>query len=610
MRRSEVLAAESVSCLNKALCRLKDIWEEIGIPEDQRLQRTDVVKIHIKSLLERMIAEEESLKSRLMNSIDMCRKELDILCRELHLPPFEEEEGNTMLQLEKDIRTRVEVMMKQKSQRMQELKALSLQDQELCDILCTDSYSIIPDSVPSLKELEDFRQHILHLTVEKDRRHGEFVCIKRQIILCMEELEQLPDTSFERDVVCEDEDAFCLSEENIASLKLLLHQLEDRKAENMAICSSYRTKIQALWERLQVAQEEREALSEHMVLSKKRNREALEAEVKRLEELKLQNIWNVTAAIREEISSYWDKCFFSEDQRQAFVPYYSDEATEDILSLHDAEIVRLKQYYEDHKELFEGIHRWEESWTLFQELEKKTTDPSRFVNRGGNLLKEEKRRADLHKSLPKLENKLKAEIDVWEQEQGCEFLIKGQKFLQYVQEQWETYRIEKEREKQERQLKKSRQIEEDMLYGTAIRTPSKRRIPGAATPGKMRKFNTTSSIYSATPNSTMRSAFGGTICRSPVSRLPHSNGLMVRTPGRSKTPMSLLKHNKENISHLNGTSLSGASKIPASPQCAFSINSVASTYSEFATEIGHIDSTTLQSKNFQRLPNLTASPES
>lgn len=45
---SEVIAAESVACLNKALCHLKDIWEEIGIPEDQRLERTNVVKNHVK----------------------------------------------------------------------------------------------------------------------------------------------------------------------------------------------------------------------------------------------------------------------------------------------------------------------------------------------------------------------------------------------------------------------------------------------------------------------------------------------------------------------------------------------------------------------------------
>ena len=49
--------------------------------------------------------------------------------------------------------------------------------------------------------------------------------IKKQIILCMEDLDQLPETSFEKDIVCEDEDTFCLSRENIASLKLLLFQV-------------------------------------------------------------------------------------------------------------------------------------------------------------------------------------------------------------------------------------------------------------------------------------------------------------------------------------------------------------------------------------------------
>lgn len=56
-------------------------------------------------------------------------------------------------------------------------------------------------------------------------RREEFVNIKRQIILCMEELDHTPDTSFERDVVCEDEEAFCLSLENIAALQKLLQQV-------------------------------------------------------------------------------------------------------------------------------------------------------------------------------------------------------------------------------------------------------------------------------------------------------------------------------------------------------------------------------------------------
>jgi hypothetical protein len=45
---SEVLADESITCLQKALTHLREIWELIGIPEEQRLQRTEVVKKHIK----------------------------------------------------------------------------------------------------------------------------------------------------------------------------------------------------------------------------------------------------------------------------------------------------------------------------------------------------------------------------------------------------------------------------------------------------------------------------------------------------------------------------------------------------------------------------------
>lgn len=59
----------------------------------------------------------------------------------------------------------------------------------------------------------------------QERRHTEFVSIKKDIISRMEDLDRLPDTSFEREVISEEEEAFCLSEENISSLKLLLAQV-------------------------------------------------------------------------------------------------------------------------------------------------------------------------------------------------------------------------------------------------------------------------------------------------------------------------------------------------------------------------------------------------
>lgn len=42
-----------------------------------------------------------------------------------------------------------------------------------------------------------------------------------------------------------------------------------------AACVSYRDRIGELWDRLQIPQEEREAIAEHMQCSKKRNMEAV-----------------------------------------------------------------------------------------------------------------------------------------------------------------------------------------------------------------------------------------------------------------------------------------------------------------------------------------------
>ncbi|XP_016072619.1 PREDICTED: protein regulator of cytokinesis 1 [Miniopterus natalensis] len=590
---SEVIAEDSILCLQKALSHLREIWELIGIPEDQRLQRTQVVHKHIKDLLDMMIAEEENLKERLIKSIANCQKELAVLCSELHVEPIQEEGEPTILQLEKDLRTQVEMLLKLKKERKRELKLLQEQDQELCEVLCVPHYDVDSDSVPSLEELNQFRQHVATLRETKASRREEFVNIKKQIILCMEDLDHTPDTSFERDVVCEDEDAFCLSLENIAALQQLLQQLEMRKSQNEAVCEGLRAQIRELWDRLQIPEEEREAVAMVMTGSKAKVKKALQLEVERLEELKLQNMKKVIEAIRVELAKYWDQCFYSQEQRQAFAAYYDENYTESLLQLHDAEVVRLRNYYEVHKELFEGVQKWEESWRLFLEFERKASDPSRFTNRGGNLLKEEKQRARLQKTLPKLEEELKARIEMWEQEHSKAFVVNGQKFMEYVTEQWELHRLEKERAKQERQLKNRKQTETEMLYGSAPRTPSKRRGATPTTPGKVRRLNTTTS--NATANSSMRPAFGGTVYRSPMSRLPPSGSKPVLTStcsGKKNPRGGRYGADKENL-ELNGSLLSGGYPCSAPLQRNFSINSVASTYSEFAKDPSLSDSSTV-----------------
>nr|XP_057931123.1 protein regulator of cytokinesis 1-like isoform X3 [Doryrhamphus excisus] len=531
MNVSEVHAAESVAYLNRALVRLRDIWEKMGIPEEQRLVRTQAVHKHIKGLLDMMIAEEEELKKRLLNSIETCRKDLNHLCSELQMPFFEEEEeGCSMLKMEKNSQMRVKVMKAHRKQRMNDLKDLVEKDRELCDIMCTKPFSINHESVPSLKQLETYRTYLDDLTKEKEKRHDQFVSVKKEIMVCMEDLEHQPETSFEMDVMCEDEEAFCLSKDNIEALKQLLRQLQERKAKNESHGMALRNKIQELWERLKIPQEERECFSEHMVKSKKRNIEALQTELQRLELLKIQSMKSVIESIRAEIALYWTRCFYSQEQRQGFVHYHDENFTEDLLNLHEAEVETLKRYFEDHKELFDGVTKWQENWALYLELDRKANDPSRFNNRGGDLLKEAKQRSALQKSLPKLEKALKGQIDAWEQERGQEFFVDGQKFLDYVQQQWEQHHIERGKEKMERQLKKRKQTQEDMLYGTAVRIPSKRRIAGTATRGKLRKMGLVS-----TPSTFISSGLGGTMSQSSVHKPPLSASMRDLTKASKST---------------------------------------------------------------------------
>lgn len=56
--------------------------------------------------------------------------------------------------------------------------------------------------------------------------------------------------------------------------------------------------------------------------------------------------------MRAELESFWDKCFFGEDTRKDSLGYYDEDYTEESLEFHENELVTIKQYYEDNKDIF------------------------------------------------------------------------------------------------------------------------------------------------------------------------------------------------------------------------------------------------------------------
>ncbi|XP_018088337.1 protein regulator of cytokinesis 1, gene 2 S homeolog isoform X2 [Xenopus laevis] len=473
-RKSEVLAATLISSMNHALARLMDIWDGLGIKEEMRLRRMEEVKKHVEELLNRMISEEVDMKDRIEKSIQSCLKELKVLCHELSVEEYMVDEGMTVLQTERDLRVRLEILLTEKNERLEELRLLQQKDIELCTDLCVTPYYIPTGSIPSRQQLEELKEHIKVYTEEKKQRLQVFSNLRSEIRQCLDEMGRQPENSLEQDAICEDEEAFFLTVDNIKALRVLKEQLELKKETMLSNMSALKERVQVLWCRLLIPQNEQETCQKAPLCPIADSIKLWENELLRLEDLKKANLKDVVLKIREELKMYWDKCFYTKEQRNAFTPYYSDDFTEDLLSQHDEEVVRMRLQYEKCKEMLDAVNKWETSWGQFVLLEKKATDPNRFSNRGGSLLKEEKERVKLQKLLSKLEDELKTRIEAWEIEQGCAFLLKGSRFMDYVTSQWEMHKKQKEREKQDRSLKK----EEHTPFKTPIKRPAGSCIQG------------------------------------------------------------------------------------------------------------------------------------
>ncbi|XP_018108386.1 protein regulator of cytokinesis 1 isoform X3 [Xenopus laevis] len=523
-RKSEVLAASLISSMNHALSRLMDIWDGLGIKEEMRMRRMEEVKKHIEELFNRMISEEVDMKDRIEKSIQNCKKELKVLCHELSIEEYMVDEGMTVLQTERDLRVRLELLLTEKNERLEELRLLQQKDIELCTDLCVTPYYIPTGSIPSRQQLEELKEHIKVYTEEKKQRLQIFSTLRAEIRQCLDEMGRQPENSLEQDAICEDEEAFFLTADNIKALRVLKEQLELKKETMLSNLSAIKERVQVLWSRLQVPQDEQETCQKSSLCSIADSIKLWENELQHLEDLKKANLKDVVLKIRDELKMYWDKCLYTTEQRNAFTPYYNDDFTEDLLSQHDEEVVRMRLQYEKCKEMLDAVNKWETSWGQFVLLE--------------------------------LEEELKSRIEAWETEQGCAFLLKGCKFMDYVTSQWEMHKKQKEREKQDRSLKK----EEHTPFKTPVKRPAGSCIQGTPS-NKTRKLNGTSnSVMSRT---TVSNSSTSTSSQSLNGKMPLST---IKTPMKTRdTP--------------------GRTPLQDSNKQSSGLSSQPSSYSEFKEEM-------------------------
>lgn len=140
----------------------------------------------------------------------------------------------------------------------------------------------------------------------------------------------------------------------------------------------------------------------------------------------------------------WDLTLKSQQERKRFSNYYNDWYNEDLLELHELELDDLKTFYNKNKEIFDLYESRAELWSRMEALEAKASEPNRFNNRGGQLLKEEKERKAITSKLPKIEQQITELVQAYEAQENTPFLVHGENILERMAADWERHRQAKQ----------------------------------------------------------------------------------------------------------------------------------------------------------------------
>ncbi|RPD65486.1 hypothetical protein L226DRAFT_456522 [Lentinus tigrinus ALCF2SS1-7] len=214
--------------------------------------------------------------------------------------------------------------------------------------------------------------------------------------------------------------------------------LEETKRRREAHIQAMYDQLEALWRRLGVSDADMDAFVEAQRGTTEVTIKAYEEELERMLELKRERMGTFIENARTEITKLWDELMVGEEERADFAPFFDDEHTEELLSIHEEEIKRLKEERRMKGPLLTSIRKYFDICDDEKELAAAASDQSRLLGRGprdpGRLLREEKMRKRVTKEKPRLEQDLLVSIPAWEAETGRTFLVHGMSMMQLLME--------------------------------------------------------------------------------------------------------------------------------------------------------------------------------
>jgi len=234
--------------------KMDERWEKMGLDEEAVKERGRVmVEAGIDRPLKEMGEEEDRTIQAICDKIEQHGNERARLARELAAELEEPDSGLGLVSLERLLRKEVQDLRTKKEKHMAEVLELKRQDKAICRVLSdVEPFPISSSVIPTKEQMEALKSHLQEVQALKNQRQGRFVEMKLSILALLEKLEAEPESSFERTVACEEDEAVVLSVANLDSVETFLARLEAELEKNKRHGEQMRDRILSLVDKLEL----------------------------------------------------------------------------------------------------------------------------------------------------------------------------------------------------------------------------------------------------------------------------------------------------------------------------------------------------------------------
>nr|XP_043622058.1 65-kDa microtubule-associated protein 1-like [Erigeron canadensis] len=468
------------------LHQLQKIWDEVGESDEERDKMLLQIDQECLDVYKRKVDQAAKSRSHLLQALADAKHELSTLLASLGEKTFDgipEKTSGTIKEQLAAIAPTLELLWKQKDERIKEFSDVQTQIQKICGEIagnndCTTK-QVVDVSDLSLKKLDEFHDQLQELQKEKsDRLHKVLELVSTVHDLCAVLGIDFYSTVTEVHPSLNDATGVqskSISNDTLARLAKTVVALKEDKKQRLQKLQELATQLTDLWNLMDTSEEE-QGFFDHVTCNISASVdevnvpgalaldliEQAEMEVERLDRLKSSRMKEIAFKRQGELEEIFARAHVEIDTQAArekilaLIDSGNVEPSE-LLADMDNQIVKAKEEALSRKDILDKVEKWmsaceEESW-----LEDYNRDDNRYnASRGAhlNLKRAEKARILVNK-IPALVDTLVAKTRAWEEDHELTFVYDGVPLLAMLDE---YAMLRQEREEEKRRLKDQKKI--------------------------------------------------------------------------------------------------------------------------------------------------------